>query len=59
MATSHFNTVLGDTWYENGLMAKESHPAEIGQWQNGVIELVGGNKTTADLIYPKPAWPAP
>lgn len=57
MATSHFNTILGDTYYTNGLMAKESHPAEIGQWQNGLMELVGGNKTTAPLIYPKPAWP--
>jgi ABC-type branched-subunit amino acid transport system substrate-binding protein len=59
MATSHFKTVLGDTWYTNGLLAKEAHPAEIGQWQNGTMELVGGNQTTADLIYPKPAWPAP
>ena len=59
MATSHFQTILGDTWYENGLMAKESHPGEIGQWQNGSIEIVGGNHTTADLIYPKPPWPAP
>jgi branched-chain amino acid transport system substrate-binding protein len=57
MANSHFQTVLGDTFYTNGLMDKESHPAEIGQWQNGKIELVGGNQTTADLIYPKPPWP--
>jgi branched-chain amino acid transport system substrate-binding protein len=59
MATSHFQTVLGDTYYTNGLMAKESHPGEVGQWQNGKIEIVGGNKTTASLVYPKPAWPAP
>jgi branched-chain amino acid transport system substrate-binding protein len=58
MATSHFTTVLGDTWYEGGLLAKEAHPAEVGQWQNGSIELVGGNQTTSELIYPKPAWPA-
>jgi branched-chain amino acid transport system substrate-binding protein len=58
MATSHFQTILGDTYYTNGLMAKESHPAEVGQWQNGKIELVGGNKTTSQLIYPKPAWPS-
>lgn len=57
MATSHFQTVLGDTYYTNGLMAKESHPGEVGQWQNGKIEIVGGNSPTADLIYPKPAWP--
>ncbi len=59
MATSHFQTVLGDTWYENGLLSKEAHPGELGQWQNGVIEITGGNQTTADLVYPKPAWPAP
>ncbi len=58
MATSHFNTVLGDTYYTGGLMAKESHPGEVGQWQNGKVEVVGGNHTTADLVYPKPAWPA-
>jgi branched-chain amino acid transport system substrate-binding protein len=59
MATTHFNTVLGDTYFSNGLMAKESHPGEVGQWQNGIVEIVGGNKVTAPLIYPKPNWPAP
>jgi branched-chain amino acid transport system substrate-binding protein len=57
MTTAHFKTVLGDTWFTNGLMAKESHPGEVGQWQNGVVEIVGGNHTTAPLIYPKPDWP--
>ncbi len=59
MATSHFQTVLGDTFYTNGLLDKSAHPAELGQWQNGVIELTGGNQTTAQLIYPKPPWPTP
>jgi len=64
LATEHFNTVLGDTYFTmfgdgGGLLAKESHPGEIGQWQNGVFEVVGGNITTADFVYPKPAWPAP
>jgi branched-chain amino acid transport system substrate-binding protein len=68
-ATEHFNTALGDTYFTvfgdgGGLMAKESHPAEIGQWQNGVFQAVGGGpwpntKLTADYEYPKPAWPAP
>jgi len=68
-ATEHFNTVLGDTYFTvfgdgGGLMAKESHQGEIGQWQNGIFEVVGGGdwpntKLTADFIYPKPAWPAP
>jgi ABC-type branched-subunit amino acid transport system substrate-binding protein len=54
MATSHFQTVLGDTFFTDGLMAKESHPGEVGQWQNEVVEIIGGNKTTASFIYPKP-----
>jgi len=68
-ATEHFNTVLGDTYFTvfgNGgaFLAKESHRGEIGQWQNGILEVVGGGpwpntKLTADFIYPKPAWPAP
>ncbi len=58
MATARFNTVLGETYFTKGLMAKESHPGEVGQWQKGIVEIVGGNKTTASLIYPKPAWPA-
>ena len=64
MAVKTYKTVLGDTRYNTvndppsrGLMSKDSQPAQIGQWQNGVIELVGGNVTTSDLIYPKPAWP--
>ncbi len=60
MATQKFNTMLGPTWFENGLMAKESHTGEIGQWQNGVFEVVGPKKhATAKFIYPKPPWPAP
>jgi branched-chain amino acid transport system substrate-binding protein len=67
LATEHFDTVLGDTSFTTiggggGLLAKESHPGEIGQWQNGVYEVVGGGpwpntKITAPFIYPKPAWP--
>jgi branched-chain amino acid transport system substrate-binding protein len=64
LATTKLDTVLGPTWFTmfgngGGLMAKECHPGEIGQWQNGVCEVVGGNMTTAPFIYPKPAWPAP
>jgi len=41
-------------------MAKESHPGEVGQWQNGIFEVVGpADKATSPLVYPKPAWPAP
>lgn len=68
IATHHFTTILGDTYYEmfgeggGGLLAKESHPGEIGQWQNGVCEIVGGGDwpaavLTSEFIYPKPPWP--
>ncbi len=58
LATEHVNTVLGDTWFENGLMAKECHPGEVGQWINGVFEVIGpADKATANMVYPKPPWP--
>jgi hypothetical protein len=52
------NTVLGPTWFENGLLAKEAHAGEIGQWIDGVYEVVGPtDKATAEFVYPKPPWP--
>ncbi len=67
MAEEHFDTILGDTWFDmtaggegGGLLAKECHPGEIGQWQSGVFEVIDNTeKRTAEPIYPKPAWPAP
>ena len=69
IATSHFDTILGDTWFEifgggGGLMVKETHPGEIGQWQGGIVEIVGGGDwpatvLTSEWIYPKPDWPTP
>jgi branched-chain amino acid transport system substrate-binding protein len=64
LATERLDTVMGSTWFTmfgdgGGIMAKECHPGEIGQWQNGKCEIVGGNVTTAPFVYPKPAWPAP
>jgi branched-chain amino acid transport system substrate-binding protein len=59
IAGEHFDTVLGDTWFENGLLSKDCHMGEIGQWINGVYEVVGPeDKATADFVYPKPAWGA-
>jgi branched-chain amino acid transport system substrate-binding protein len=68
-ASQHFDTALGDTYFTvfgdgGALMAKETHPGEIGQWQDEVLEIVGAGDwpngvVTADFIYPKPAWPAP
>lgn len=58
LATERFDTVLGETWFENGLLAKECHTGEIGQWQNGLFEVVGPKEyATADVVYPKPEWP--
>jgi branched-chain amino acid transport system substrate-binding protein len=58
LATEKFNTVLGETWFENGLLSKDCHTGEIGQWQNGVFEVIGPKEhATADMVYPKPAWP--
>jgi branched-chain amino acid transport system substrate-binding protein len=68
MATEHFKTVLGDTWFDmtaggkgGGLLAKECHPGEVGQWQSGIYECIGppDKMTTDTIIYPKGAWPAP
>ena len=73
LATEHFDTIFGDTWFYTpggsaggGILAKECHPGEIGQWQNGALEVIGYEGVTAilpayvitaDIIYPKPAWP--
>ena len=66
MATSHFQTVLGDTYWDiqgangGGLLPQAVYAGQIGQWQNGIFEVVDeGAKRTADPIYPKPPWPTP
>jgi branched-chain amino acid transport system substrate-binding protein len=68
LATEHFETILGDTWFDmtadgegGGLLAKGCAPGQIGQWQSGIFEVIGpADKMTADvIIYPKSAWPAP
>ncbi|MBN1646675.1 MAG: amino acid ABC transporter substrate-binding protein [Spirochaetales bacterium] len=54
-----YETVLGRTWFdENHLLALECYSGQVGQWQNGIFEVVGPkNKATAKIIYPKPEWP--
>ncbi len=68
LASSHFDTCLGDTWFDmtaggegGGLMARECAPGQVGQWQSGIYEVIGpADKMTTDVIlYPKPVWPAP
>jgi branched-chain amino acid transport system substrate-binding protein len=63
--TKHFPTILGDTWWDiqgeagGGLLPYECYSGQIGQWQNGIFEVVDeGVKRTADPIYPKAPWPA-
>lgn len=60
MAKEKFETVLGETWFEGGRLAPACHPGEIGQWQNGVFEVIGRKeKATAKPLIPKPPWPKP
>ena len=57
MATRTYDTVAGDFWYDERQIFV-NHPGEIGQWQDGVFEVIDpGEKRTAPPIYPKPEWP--
>lgn len=58
-STNPADTVLGDCWFTvfgngngGGILAYETHPGEIGQWQNFAYKIVGGNKPTASVVYP-------
>jgi hypothetical protein len=49
-------TVFGDTWYTvfgegfgGGVMAYECHTGEIGQWQSGMVEIIGYDGINATL----------
>jgi len=68
MASEHFDTILGDTWFDmtaggegGGLLSKDCHPGQVGQWQDGTYEVIGPSDkvTTSKVVYPKPGWPAP
>ncbi|TET37489.1 MAG: hypothetical protein E3J69_02455 [Anaerolineales bacterium] len=57
LTTEKFDTPLGETWFDGGLLAKECHTGEIGQWQEGVYEVIGPkDMATAPMVYPKPEW---
>jgi branched-chain amino acid transport system substrate-binding protein len=59
MATKTFDTALGPMDYKKNNTFL-NHPGEMGQWQNGVWEVIDpGPKRTAKPIYPKPAWQPP
>jgi len=55
-----FDTILGKTWFKDQLLAKECYPGQIGQWQNGIFEVIDTDKhRTAKPMYPKPDFPKP
>ncbi len=57
---SKFDTIIGPTWFDdNHLLAVEAYNGQVGQWQNGIFEVIGpSDKATADVVYPKPPWPS-
>ena len=61
IATSTFETMLGPTWFDDlQRLARECHTGQVGQWQNGVWEVIDpGARRTAPPLYPKPDWPTP
>jgi branched-chain amino acid transport system substrate-binding protein len=61
MRTEHFKTLMSaDTFFTNQILDVSCYAGQIGQWQNGVPQIVDvGSKRTKPPIYPKQAWPAP
>lgn len=58
LVNNHFQTVLGDTWFENNMIAADCFMGNVGQWQNGVFEVIDRtDKATGDPIVPKQPWP--
>jgi len=58
IATETFDTVIGKVWFENGGVPAECYPGQVGQWQNGIFEVVApSDKATAAPLIPKPPWP--
>jgi branched-chain amino acid transport system substrate-binding protein len=57
IAENKFDTVMGEAWFENHMLAAECYLGNVGQWQSGVYEVidVGGGRTAPPII-PKPAW---
>ncbi len=61
MRTAHFKTTMSDdTFFTNQILDASSYAGQIGQWQNGVPQVIDvGGKRTKPPIYPKQPWPAP
>jgi hypothetical protein len=54
--TNSAETCFGDTWFEvfgngygGGVLSYKCHTGEIGQWQDGIFELVGYDGINAEL----------
>jgi ABC-type branched-subunit amino acid transport system substrate-binding protein len=64
MITEKFETTIGTFYWEQlgeggCLLPQEVYAGQIGQWQNGIFEVIDPDeKNTAEMIYPKPDWPA-
>jgi len=52
-----FQTRIGEMWYVNNSMHRDAYLGQIGQWQNGRVELIGVGQRTAAPLVPKPEWP--
>ena len=61
MHANRFETIMGTVWFDGNEFAAECFLGNIGQWQNGVYEVIDvtPGRRTADPIVPKPPWPAP
>jgi len=54
--TSPCTTVIGNCWYKvfggglgGGVMDYQAMPGQMGQWQNGYVEVVGYSTVTSDI----------
>ena len=56
---AEFDTVLNHNLkFTNNILTDEMYLGCIGQWQNGVFEVMDvDDRRTAEPIFPKPAWP--
>jgi branched-chain amino acid transport system substrate-binding protein len=59
IATEKFDTVMGQVWFEDNVMAAECFLGNVGQWIGGKFEVIdASDRRTAEPVFPKPAWPA-
>ena len=56
---AEFKTVMHESLrFTNNILTDDMYLGNIGQWQNGVFEVVDNDyRRTSDPWYPKPEWP--